>query len=199
MYNRIIKRILDIILFMFVLPFVLIISLIVSPLIYFEDKGTIFYNAMRLGKNGKPFKMYKFRTMIMNAPDIRLDDGSTFNSDNDPRLTKIGRYLRKMSIDELPQIINVIKGDMSFIGPRPDPLDWLDKYSEKERVFLTVKPGISGYNQAYFRNSADGKLKIKNDVFYAEHISFALDCKIIFKTIRTVLFRENLYISKDRR
>lgn len=198
MYNRIIKRILDIILFVLIFPFVLIVSLIVSPLIYFEDKGTVFYNAMRLGKNGKPFKMYKFRTMIMNAPDIRLDDGSTFNSDDDPRLTKIGRCLRKTSIDEFPQIINVIKGDMSFIGPRPDPLDWLDRYREEDKIFLTVKPGISGYNQAYFRNSADSELKIKNDIFYAEHISFLLDCKITFRTIKSILLKENLYVNKDR-
>lgn len=193
MYNRIIKRILDIILFMFVLPFVLIISLIVSPLIYFEDKGTIFYNAMRLGKNGKPFKMYKFRTMIMNAPDIRLDDGSTFNSDNDPRLTKIGRYLRKMSIDELPQIINVIKGDMSFIGPRPDTLDSYTRYSDEEKFVLSIKPGITGYSQAYFRNSVNSKEKMKNDLYYVNNVSFFFDLKIFFKTIQSILIRKNIY------
>lgn len=178
---------------MFVLPFVLIISLIVSPLIYFEDKGTIFYNAMRLGKNGKPFKMYKFRTMIMNAPDIRLDDGSTFNSDNDPRLTKIGRYLRKMSIDELPQIINVIKGDMSFIGPRPDTLDSYTRYSDEEKFVLSIKPGITGYSQAYFRNSVNSKEKMKNDLYYVNNVSFFFDLKIFFKTIQSILIRKNIY------
>jgi lipopolysaccharide/colanic/teichoic acid biosynthesis glycosyltransferase len=137
--------------------------------------------------------------MIVNAPDVRLADGSTFNSDDDPRLTKVGKILRKTSIDELPQIINVIIGDMSFIGPRPDPVDWLDKYTAEERKFLNVKPGISGYNQAYFRNSADGATKLKNDVYYAVNISFMLDLKILLKTFRTVLFHENLYIEESRK
>ena len=123
--------------------------------------------------------MFKFRTMIVNAPDIRLSDGSTYNGDDDPRITRVGRFLRKTSIDELPQILNVLLGDMSFIGPRPDPVDWLDKYSEKEKIILSVRPGITGYNQAYYRNSADGAMKLKNDVYYAENISFSLDLSLI--------------------
>lgn len=199
MYKKTFKFIIDFILSILVSPFILIVFLLVSPFIYLEDKGSVFYNAKRLGKNGKPFKMYKFRTMIMNAPDIRLEDGSTYNSDDDPRLTKMGKFLRKTSIDELPQILNVLKGDMSFIGPRPDPLDWLDKYTEDEKIFLSVKPGISGYNQAYFRNSTDGREKIINDVYYARNISFWLDCKIFFKTIKTILFRKNLYVDNNRK
>ena len=88
---------------------------------------------------------------------------------------------------------------MSLIGIRPDPLDWLEKYNEHERVILNVKPGITGYNQAYYRNSADGETKLKNDVYYAEHISFWLDVRIFFKTIKTVLFRENINIDEDRK
>jgi len=133
--------------------------------------------------------------MIVDAPDIRLPDGSTYNAEDDPRVTKIGKFLRKTSIDELPQIFNVLKGEMSFIGPRPDPVDWLNKYTEEEKVFLTVKPGITGYNQAYFRNSVDANTKIKNDIFYAENISFILDLKILLKTLQTVFSRQNIHIN----
>ena len=131
--------------------------------------------------------------MKVNAPDIRLADGSTYNGDDDPRVTRVGKFIRKTSIDELPQILNVFVGQMSIIGPRPDPEDWLDKYTEEERVFLKVRPGITGYSQAYFRNDADGKEKIKNDVYYAQNCSLWLDVKIFFKTIATVLKRENTY------
>ena len=94
------------------------------------------------------------------------------------RLTKFGSMLRSTSLDELPEMFNILKGDMSLIGPRPDPLDWLDKYKEEEKVFLNVRPGITGYNQAYYRNSADAQEKIDNDVYYAKNISFALDVKL---------------------
>lgn len=195
MYKQYIKSIFDIIISLVVLPLVILCLIIFSPFIYFYDKGPIFYNAKRIGKNGKPFKMFKFRTMIVNAPDIRLPDGSTYNAEDDPRVTKIGKFLRKTSIDELPQIFNVLKGEMSFIGPRPDPVDWLNKYTEEEKVFLTVKPGITGYNQAYFRNSVDANTKIKNDIFYAENISFILDLKILLKTLQTVFSRQNIHIN----
>lgn len=192
------KRIFDICLAIILIPIVVIILIIVALVNYSLDNGPIFYYAQRIGRFGKPFTMYKLRTMIVNAPDVRLPDGSTYNSDDDPRLTKVGKFLRKTSIDELPQIINILKGDMSFIGPRPDPLDWLEKYSDEEKIFLSVRPGITGYNQAYFRNLADGKAKILNDVYYAKNISFTLDMKILFKTVKTVIMRENINVEKDR-
>ena len=105
------------------MPVVGVAFIIVGPLIYIEDHGTILYRAKRRGQNGKVFEMYKFRTMKMNAPDIRNKDNSTYNSPNDPRVTKIGKILRKSSLDEIPQLINIFKGDMSFIGPRPDTAD----------------------------------------------------------------------------
>lgn len=192
------KRILDVFFSILLLPLLLLGSIGNMIFIYLDDKGPLFYNAQRLGKKGKSFKMYKFRTMMVNAPDIRLSDGSTYNGDDDPRITRVGRFLRKTSIDELPQILNVLLGDMSFIGPRPDPVDWLDKYSEKEKIILSVRPGITGYNQAYYRNSADGAMKLKNDVYYAENISFSLDMKIFFKTIKTVLLHENINVDQAR-
>ena len=131
--------------------------------------------------------------MKVNAPDIRLADGSTYNGKDDPRVTKIGRILRETSIDELPQLFNILKGEMSLIGPRPDPVDWIDKYPEEYRVFLEARPGITGYSQAYYRNSDSSGEKIKHDAYYAQNVSFWLDVKIFFKTIQTVLMHENLY------
>lgn len=199
MYVHFFKRVFDILIGVVALPFVLLLIIIFGPIIWFQDKGPIFYAGKRIGKNGKPFGMLKFRSMRVNAPDIRLEDGSTYNGDDDPRVTKIGKFLRKTSIDEIPQFLNVLSGQMSFIGPRPDPLDWLEKYKPEERIFLTVKPGITGYNQAYYRNSANSQEKIDHDVYYAKNISFWMDVKIIFKTIKTVLFRENLYHDETKR
>ena len=183
MYIHFLKRVIDLIFALIALPLVLLIIIIVAPFIYCDDNGPIFYAGKRIGYKGKPFGMLKFRSMKVNAPDIRLEDGSTFNGDDDPRVTKVGKFLRKTSLDEIPQFLNVLTGQMSLIGIRPDPLDWLEKYNEHERVILTVKPGITGYNQAYFRNSADGELKLKNDVYYAEHISFWLDVKMEYTAI----------------
>lgn len=193
MYSKGIKRILDFIIGLIALPFIVVITLIIAPIIYFNDKGPIFYNAFRLGKNGKPFKMYKFRSMMVNAPDIRNKDGSTYNGDDDPRVTKVGRFMRKTSIDELPQFLNVLLGDMSLIGPRPDPLDDMEIYTEHQKKKLNVRPGITGYNQAYYRNSVEQNEKFDHDVYYAENISFFLDIKIFFKTIATILTRDNVY------
>lgn len=190
-YSICIKRFLDIVISIIILPLVLIIGIPVAILIFLEDKGPIFYNGERLGKNGKIFKMHKFRTMKVNSEDIRNKDGSTFNGENDPRLTKIGKILRKTSIDELPQIINVIKGDMSLIGPRP-MVRYGKKVNKKVLKILRIKPGITGYSQAYYRNSITQKEKQDNDIYYINNISFLLDLKIIFKSIQTVLFQKNI-------
>ncbi|MNI29074.1 UDP-N-acetylgalactosamine-undecaprenyl-phosphate N-acetylgalactosaminephosphotransferase [compost metagenome] len=193
MYKRFIKRSIDIFFALIGLPILLLILIFVAPLIVLTDKGPIFYNAKRIGKDGKLFKMYKFRSMLVNAPDIRLPDGSTYNGEDDTRVTKIGKFMRKTSFDEVPQIVNVLKGDMSLIGPRPDPPDWIDRYSDEVRVFLTVKPGITGYSQAFFRNSVDGEEKMKNDTYYALNYSFILDVKIFLRTLVVVFKRENTY------
>jgi lipopolysaccharide/colanic/teichoic acid biosynthesis glycosyltransferase len=193
MYQHFFKRCFDLLFCLIGLPFFLIAFVFVAPFIYFTDKGPIFYNALRIGRNGKLFKMYKFRSMIVNAPDIRLKDGSTYNGADDPRVTKIGRFLRTTSLDELPQFLNVLFGDMSLIGPRPDPPDWLDKYPDDIRIFLTVRPGITGYSQAYFRNGCDGFEKMKNDAFYARNCTFIMDVKIFVKTVLMVLGHDNTY------
>lgn len=193
MYKRFFKRLIDLLLAIIGLPLLLIIILIIGPIIKLSDGGSVFYISRRIGQNGKIFYMYKFRSMQMNSIDIRLPDGSTYNNEDDPRVTKIGKLLRKTSLDEAPQIINVLFGNMSVIGPRPDPPDWLQRYPEDIKVFLTVRPGITGYNQAYYRNSADGQEKMKNDAYYALSYSLELDIKIFIKTVSSVLKRKNTH------
>ncbi len=193
MYKHFFKRIFDIIVGLCALPFVLLLIIIIGPIIYFTDRGPIFYNGPRIGLNGKVFKMCKFRSMRVNAPDLRTADGSTYNGDDDPRVTKVGRFLRKTSLDEIPQFLNVLAGQMSFVGNRPDTPRMLDVYTEEQKKWLLItKPGITGYSQAYYRNSTTCEEKIANDIYYAKNESFMFDLKIVFRTVRTVLFRENI-------
>ena len=197
-YKQYVKRILDCLLSLLVLPFVGIVIAVCAPLIYLEDQGTIFYRAKRRGLHGKIFEMYKLRSMKMNAPDLRNDDNSTYNAPDDPRITRIGSFLRKTSIDELPQIFNILKGDMSWVGPRPITINRpLEEYDEKRKIRLTVKPGITGYSQAYFRNSIGQEEKLQYDAMYAQHVNFIGDIKIVFKTIFTILQRKNIYATKQ--
>lgn len=189
---RFVKRVFDIMCSVILLIPIGVVIAISTVLIKLEDGGPIFYMAARTGRFGKPFKMFKLRSMKVNAPDIRLADGSTYNGEDDPRVTKFGKFARKTSIDELPQIINVLKGDMSLIGPRPDTPMYLDKYTEEERIILTVRPGVTGYNQAINRNSVLTKEKLKNDVYYVKHLSLIFDIKIIFMTVATVLGNRNV-------
>lgn len=199
MYKNLLKRIFDFVLAIIALPFWFVILIVVGPIIYVQDKGSIFYNAPRLGKNGKIFKMYKFRSMKMNAPDLRNEDGSTFNAEDDPRLTEIGKFIRKTSIDETPQLLNIIKGDMSIIGPRPDLPEHRALYEGNEERKLEIRPGVTGYNQAYFRNTVPWKERIKNDIYYIDHLTCVLDIKIFFKTAVSVLKREDVFVEKDKK
>ena len=193
MYKNHIKRGIDIILSLITLPIVIISIVIMAPIIYITDPGPIFYNGVRRGKDGKTFKMLKFRSMYVNAPDVRNKDGSTYNSDNDPRVTKIGRIMRKLSIDEIPQMLNVLIGDMSFVGPRPTlATKSFDEVEIERRRRYDVRPGITGYSQAYFRNSISQEEKYKYDLYYVDNLSLKLDVKIFFKTIESVLMRKNI-------
>ena len=158
------------------------------------------WGMLRLGHKGKVFRMFKFRSMRVNAPDLRNADGSTFNGDKDPRVTPIGRFLRKTSLDEVPQFLNVLLGDMSLVGPRPfvtTHYAGYDKLDDNGKKRLEVRPGITGYSQAYFRNSIGQEEKIKNDIYYVENISFLLDVKILLRTVMSVLKRENIYVSEQ--
>lgn len=197
MYKYFFKRLFDLILAITLLPCWFIILIVIGPMIYFQDKGSIFYIAPRLGKNGKTFKMYKFRSMKMNATDIRNKDGSTFNAEDDPRLTKIGKFIRKTSLDETPQLFNIIKGDMSIIGPRPDLPEHRELYEGDEGRKLEIRPGVTGYNQAYFRNMVPWKERIKNDIYYIDHLSIIIDMKILFKTIESIVLKKGVFVESS--
>lgn len=197
MYRKFGKRFFDIVLSTIGLVLVAIVFIPTAIAIYLEDRGPIFYNASRLGKDGKVFKMYKFRSMKVNAPDLRKADGSTYNGEDDPRLTKVGKFIRKTSIDEMPQLINVIKGDMSLIGPRPDLPEHIKEYVGNEARKLEVLPGITGYSQAYYRNSIEWKKRIKHDIYYVDNLSLIMDIKILFKTVITVLKKEGVYVNAE--
>jgi len=186
-YKNNIKPILDAVFCVLLLPLFVIVYIPVAIIIKSYDKGPVFYCGKRLGKDLKEFSMIKFRTMKVNAPDIRNDDGSTFNSNNDPRLTRVGKLLRKTSIDEVPQILNVLKGEMSLIGPRPSPLGNIDKYPKEFLRKFEVKPGLTGYNQVMLRNHSTEEQLIENDLYYIDHNSFLMDFKIFWRTIFTVL------------
>lgn len=192
-YQRYIKRVLDIVISLIALPFVAVVIAIAGMAIVIDDGFPVFYNANRIGKDRKEFKMFKLRSMKNNAPDLRMADGSTYNAPDDPRLTKAGKFLRKASIDELPQVINVLLGHMSFIGPRPDLPDEALLYDNREWHRLDVRPGITGYSQAYYRNSIQTKEKYKNDLFYVENLSFVMDVKILIHTVKSVLSSEGVY------
>lgn len=193
MYKRYIKRLLDIFISIAILPLVIIIGIPIAIAIKAEDGGDVFFNGPRYGKNIKKFSMYKFRSMKMNAPDIRNTDGTTFNSEDDERLTRIGRFLRRTSIDELPQIWNVLIGDMSLIGPRPSPMGNESTYTDYIKKKFSVRPGITGLNQALNRNNSSLDERYKNDVYYAENLSFFLDVKIVIWTIKTVLLQKGIH------
>lgn len=195
MYQHFIKRLFDIIGSLIILPFVLLEIIILAPFIWLTDKGPVFYNAQRAGKGYKPFKMFKLRSMYVNSPDLRNADGSTFNSDNDPRVTPIGRIMRKTSLDEFPQFLNILIGDMSFVGPRPKLWNvekGLGDMDENRKKSYEVKPGVTGYAQAYFRNSISNDEKFKWDAYYAEHLTFWMDVKILFQTIWSVIAHKNI-------
>lgn len=200
-YQILVKRVIDILVCIILLPAILLITIPIAVAIKMEDGGPVFYKSRRLGKNFKEFNMLKFRSMKVNAPDIRNSDGSTYNSKTDDRVTRIGRFIRETSIDELPQCFNVLFGHMSLIGPRAGDIESKDTYQADERDKMLVRPGISGYTQAYYRNHLGVREKRLFDAWYAHNVSFLLDLKIIFKTIAVVLKRENVYtndVSKDQ-
>jgi len=170
-------------------PFLIIISLLIK----ISSKGPIFFIQKRLGIGGSIFEIYKFRTMIHNAPDIRNFDGTTFNSSNDNRVTKFGKFLRESSLDELPQLFNILKFDMSFVGPRPELPESIETHTEFEYKRLLVKPGITGLAQVQGRNMIDIRKRRMIDVDYQERFNFVLDLKIIFNTILLILSKKNIY------
>ena len=196
-YN-VIKRILDIVFsllgMVLLSPFFLIISIIIK----LDSKGPVFFVHSRIGEKGKPIGIYKFRTMVNNAEDLiknftpeqKEEFERCYKLENDPRVTKIGNFLRKTSLDELPQILNILKGELSIIGPRPIIQAELDKYEENKEKFLSVRPGLTGYWAANGRSDTTYEERMKMELYYVDNMSFWLDIKIFFKTIFAVIKKE---------
>lgn len=182
MYKHFLKRLFDFCISLVALIFLSPILLVVAIWLHFANKGAgAFFYQERPGKAEKLFKVIKFKTMT----DERDADGNLL-PDKD-RITKVGSIVRKTSIDELPQLFNVLKGDMALLGPRPLLKEYLPYYTEREHLRHTVRPGISGWAQCHGRNNVSWDEKLSLDIYYVEHLSFAMDCRIIIKTISDVL------------
>ena len=181
--KSLIKRISDLLITFFSLIFVIPLFLLIAILIKLDGNGPVFFRHTRIGKDGRPFKMWKFRTMVENASQI----GPNLTATNDMRITRVGKYLRRISLDELPQIINVMKGEMSIVGPRPEIPEIVSTYTPEQKKALTIKPGITGLSQISGRDDLPIDVKLNYEIEYVERFSFTLDCKIVFKTIPTLI------------
>lgn len=194
MYKKYIKRILDFILSLLATIVLSPLFLVIAIIIKIDSRGPTFFLQERLGKDGKVFKIIKFRTMIPNAE--KIGDGLKVKTESDNRITRIGKILRKTSLDELPQLINVIKGEMSIVGPRP-PVTYhphkYEEYREEQKIRFKVRPGITGLAQVRVRNSASWDERIKIDIEYVDKISFTMDIKIVLKTVVKVFKKDNIY------
>jgi len=187
--NKILKRMFDIIFSLIILILLLPFIFIISVLIKITSPGPVIYKQLRAGQYGKPFYLYKFRTMVPNADKL----GSLLTEKNDKRITKFGKFLRRWSLDEIPQFYNVLKGDMSIVGPRPEVIEIVKTYKEWEKRVLKVKPGITGLAQISGRQDLDRNTKLKLDLIYIKNYSFFLDLEIILKTIFAVIKGKGAY------
>lgn len=200
---KVVKRLIDILggLVGCVLLVPITMAVYIARKVLKEDDGPMFYEHLRYGKDGKKFRIYKFRSMCIDA-DKRLKEYLEQNEEakiefeenhklkDDPRITRLGRFIRKTSIDELPQFINVLKGDMSLIGPRPIVDGEIEKYGENKGKFLSVRPGLTGYWAANGRSDITYEERMKMELYYVDNISFKLDIQIFFKTIISVIKKE---------
>ena len=184
-FKRVMSFILALVLFIICLP----VGIVVAIAIKLESKGSIFFKQLRTGRNGKEFYCYKFRSMVSgnDVHDLSKKD----------QVTKVGKFIRKTSIDELPQLINILKGEMTFIGPRPWITDYAKHYTKRQRKRLDVTPGMTGLAQCSGRNNISIKEKINLDIKYVENMSLKMDLYIIFKTIICVLKKEGFSSDKN--
>lgn len=185
MYKNFFKRVFDIVFAMLGIVIAGIPMLIVALCIKLDSAGPVLFKQDRIGKDGKVFKIYKFRSMCVGA-----EKGGVYSDNQDPRVTKVGRILRATSLDELPQLFNVLKGDMSFIGPRP-PLTYhpwsIEEYSDFQKRMFEVRPGITGWTQTHGRKDVEWHHRIELNVWYVDHLTLWLDLKILFLTVFKVL------------
>jgi len=192
------KRIIDIIIASVGLIVLSPLFLIIAILIKIESPGPVFFGHKRIGKNRKEFKLWKFRSMVTNAEDLiknftpeqMKEFKENFKLKNDPRITKVGKFLRKTSLDELPQLINIIKGDLSIIGPRPVIGEELEKYRNNTEKFLSVTPGLTGYWAANGRSNTSYEQRMQMELFYIDNMCLKMDIKVFLKTIISVVKKE---------
>lgn len=198
-YYQKIKRAFDLVITISALPILLPIMGMCALFIWLDDRGAVLFRQDRTGKSGRRFAMYKFRTMVSNAEELKKEYAHLneltwpdFKISNDPRVTRVGRFMRKTSLDELPQVFNVIKGDMSLVGPRPTSFD-VSTYSLMHTERLEVLPGITGLWQISGRSNVDFDQRLLLDIEYIEKQSFLLDIKILLRTVTAVFSREGAY------
>lgn len=192
MYKHFFKRFFDFLISLIALICISPILLVVTIWLHFANKGAgAFFFQERPGKNGKIFKVVKYKTMT----DEKDENGKLLPDSE--RLTKVGRFVRSTSIDELPQLFNVLKGDMALIGPRPLLVQYLPYYTDREQLRHTVRPGISGWAQVHGRNTAKWDDRLELDAYYAEHVSLMLDLKVIAITIKNVIMRKDISVDSN--
>ena len=195
---KIVKRTADVMLSSIAMVTLLPVFAVIALAIKLESKGPVFFKHTRIGKDGKIIKLYKFRSMVDNAEDLikkftpeqMKEYQENYKLKNDPRITKVGKFLRKTILDELPQLINIIKGDLSIIGPRPVVSEELKKYGVNTEKFLSVTPGLTGYWAANGRSCINYEQRMQMELFYIDNLSFKMDMKVFFKTIEAVAKRE---------
>lgn len=190
-FQRILKRTTDIILSLIAIVLASPIMLVAALLIKLEDKGPVFYKQKRVTRDEKEFEILKFRSMIVDAEKFT---GAQLATENDPRITKVGKFMRATRIDELPQIINILKGDMSIVGPRPERMDFINEFCKEIPEFkyrLKVKGGLTGYAQIYGKYNTNAYDKLRMDLLYIENYSFLLDIKLILTTIRIMFSKDS--------
>lgn len=193
-----IKRVIDVIFASIALILLSPVFAIIAIAIKIDSKGPVFFTHKRIGKNGNIIKLYKFRSMVINAeeliksftPEQMREYKENYKLTNDPRITKVGKFLRKTSLDELPQLINIINGDLSIIGPRPLVADELEKYGVNKDKFLSVTPGLTGYWAANGRSNTTYEQRMEMELYYIDNLSLKMDIKVFFKTILSVLKKE---------
>lgn len=194
-YKKYFKRIFDILLSSIGVIVLFPLFFILALAIKIDSKGPVFFTQDRLGKKGKVFRILKFRTMIVGAE--KIGTGLFIKTKKDNRITKVGNFLRKTSLDELPQLINIFKGDMSIVGPRPPvtyyPYEGYENYSEFAKKRFDIRPGITGLAQVIYRTNAEWDDRIKLDVKYVDNVTFLFDVKLIINTFFKVLNQENIY------
>lgn len=195
------KRLLDFVISALLLVLLSPLFLIVAIIIKCTSKGHVFYTQKRVGMDGKELHLYKFRSMVDGAdemidsftPEQKAEYMENYKLAHDPRITRFGHFLRKLSIDELPQLLNIFKGEMSFIGPRPVVMSELERYGKYKELFLSAKPGLTGYWAVNGRSATSYEDRMRLELYYVEHASLWLDAKIFFKTFTVVLYHEGAY------